>query len=1083
MSGPARGQVITFYSFKGGTGRSMAVANVGCLLARKSSCRVLMIDFDLEAPGLHRYFPDTPYGTLEGGVIELMSVLAHAAGALPRMRDEQRREQRVLEIVQSVALEDYIRKTRFENLDVMFAGRFDEKYGERVATFAWPELYLTAPEIISLLMLRLGENYTHILVDSRTGFNDVSGLCTAVLPEKLVFVFTPNRQNLDGAEKVIREAIAHRRQSNDLRPLIVFPFPSRIENAEPVERDLWRLGDASGFVGYQPHFEEWLRSAYGLPRCDLGPYFDAVQVQHVPFYAYGEKIAAEIERSRDILSLSSAYQRFIDWLEGKPWSALTDEALKKYATALKQRFGSIEVPGTFISAPIHASFVRPQLLFRGAETAQHLSWRLVSRVRHLEIQGEHGSGKTTLLQWLAVTAAEHLDRVPHTGTIPVFVSATVLDTRLPVIESLRAAVGQFGLPDHDLFVLRESLATRLQAGSVAVLVDDIDSLESELQRALFDANLQHFARTFPRCPIVITRRTGPLAALNADFKQCSIGPVTSNEQRHLVRLWSGLSSQMSEGSPGTAELHISTLLASWRRRTPLLVEMALRQIESDESHDEFQLCRSYLDVVLGRTASKTESIGDAATIMKALQTLALVAFSYRGRDSMPITMAEKELRKFSEGSEAHDLASAIRATGIVEWRSRSVAFTSPPLAEYLAASYAAASWPRSSALIQDWLFQRRTRKRIRLFRFMVQAASRHERDEILTAIIEPPENRTLEMAARAVIAARVISVMPDVRGSVASRILGALVAAGRNPHKRTEYEEAVAEIRLSAWGPSFDEILQRETPIQADDGLRSSGLLDAIRVEESGDVERAIRLYTHVMQSLTNTTQDDAVRALALFRRGTAYEDIGNGSAALVDYRLAVEIAQAAGDRVLAARARFRCAQLFQRTNHKDGALAIYRDLGTSVRSRDFSELQEVAANSLVAAAEIEAERGRKDSALLLLDEVTYALEGRNETALAMILAQALLVRSIVFTKARMENAAIAALDEIATRFAGRYDLAEYLSAAQLRKASLLKESDPGEAAMILDRLIQGSVRGRLPMSPALMENAERLRAEIAKRK
>ncbi|MBV8545212.1 MAG: hypothetical protein JO088_10750 [Acidobacteria bacterium] len=114
---------------------------------------------------------------------------------------------------------------------------------------------------------------------------------------------------------------------------------------------------------------------------------------------------------------------------------------------------------------------------------------------------------------------------------------------------------------------------------------------------------------------------------------------------------------------------------------------------------------------------------------------------------------------------------------------------------------------------------------------------------------------------------------------------------------------------------------------------------------------------------------------------------------------------------------------------------------------------------------------------------MTYALEGRNETALAMILAQALLVRSIVFTKARMENAAIAALDEIATRFAGRYDLAEYLSAAQLRKASLLKESDPGEAAMILDRLIQGSVRGRLPMSPALMENAERLRAEIAKRK
>src|SRR5262245_59770525 len=52
--------VITFYSFKGGTGRSMALANVGCLLAQgiasKNGKGVLAIDWDLEAPGLHRYF-------------------------------------------------------------------------------------------------------------------------------------------------------------------------------------------------------------------------------------------------------------------------------------------------------------------------------------------------------------------------------------------------------------------------------------------------------------------------------------------------------------------------------------------------------------------------------------------------------------------------------------------------------------------------------------------------------------------------------------------------------------------------------------------------------------------------------------------------------------------------------------------------------------------------------------------------------------------------------------------------------------------------------------------------------------------
>src|SRR5437016_14580170 len=51
------GRIITFYSFKGGTGRSMAIANVGHVLASSNLTRpkILLIDWDLEAPGLHRY--------------------------------------------------------------------------------------------------------------------------------------------------------------------------------------------------------------------------------------------------------------------------------------------------------------------------------------------------------------------------------------------------------------------------------------------------------------------------------------------------------------------------------------------------------------------------------------------------------------------------------------------------------------------------------------------------------------------------------------------------------------------------------------------------------------------------------------------------------------------------------------------------------------------------------------------------------------------------------------------------------------------------------------------------------------------
>ncbi len=47
--------IYTFYSYKGGVGRTMALANVAELFLRQGR-RVLMIDWDLEAPGLEQFF-------------------------------------------------------------------------------------------------------------------------------------------------------------------------------------------------------------------------------------------------------------------------------------------------------------------------------------------------------------------------------------------------------------------------------------------------------------------------------------------------------------------------------------------------------------------------------------------------------------------------------------------------------------------------------------------------------------------------------------------------------------------------------------------------------------------------------------------------------------------------------------------------------------------------------------------------------------------------------------------------------------------------------------------------------------------
>ena len=53
--GPPSNRIIAFYGFKGGAGRSLLLANTAALLAAAGR-RVLVVDADLEAPGLGRFF-------------------------------------------------------------------------------------------------------------------------------------------------------------------------------------------------------------------------------------------------------------------------------------------------------------------------------------------------------------------------------------------------------------------------------------------------------------------------------------------------------------------------------------------------------------------------------------------------------------------------------------------------------------------------------------------------------------------------------------------------------------------------------------------------------------------------------------------------------------------------------------------------------------------------------------------------------------------------------------------------------------------------------------------------------------------
>ena len=54
-------KTITFYSYKGGVGRTLALSNIANKLSEFGK-KVCIIDFDLEAPGLHIKFQKTEHG-------------------------------------------------------------------------------------------------------------------------------------------------------------------------------------------------------------------------------------------------------------------------------------------------------------------------------------------------------------------------------------------------------------------------------------------------------------------------------------------------------------------------------------------------------------------------------------------------------------------------------------------------------------------------------------------------------------------------------------------------------------------------------------------------------------------------------------------------------------------------------------------------------------------------------------------------------------------------------------------------------------------------------------------------------------
>ncbi|MEV6620686.1 CATRA system-associated protein [Amycolatopsis sp. NPDC051106] len=215
------GSVFTFYSYKGGVGRSFTLANIAVLLARWGH-RVLCLDWDLEAPGLGDYFRPRLPARPSGGVVDLVDDFRHG-----RFQPETH-VQRLADV---------------GVLDFIAAGREDAGYIGQVQEIDWDGLYEAGfGEYLEKCREQWVERYDFVLIDSRTGISDIGGICTAHLPDHLVLLFTANRQSIVGAMEAARRADAARNLLPfDRSRLTVLPVLSRFDNREEYDRsETWR---------------------------------------------------------------------------------------------------------------------------------------------------------------------------------------------------------------------------------------------------------------------------------------------------------------------------------------------------------------------------------------------------------------------------------------------------------------------------------------------------------------------------------------------------------------------------------------------------------------------------------------------------------------------------------------------------------------------------------------------------------------------------------------------------------------------------------------------------------------------------
>jgi cellulose biosynthesis protein BcsQ len=288
--------IITFYSYKGGVGRSMALANIAVLMAKRG-LKVLVVDWDLEAPGLERYFSYFEQTAKTGGLLPFFTEVADQMGRdskLPRYQNH----------IWKIEVDEN------HSLSLIPSGRDSHAhYATMLDQFDWRRFFSDGGgDFIERLRDEWRKDFDFILVDSRTGMSDIGGICTIQIPDVLVAMFTANEQSMLGVRDIIQAAQRGRQHlAYDRMPLTVLPIVSRFSSASELQTSLsWldRIAEQFSFC-----CEDWLPQ-WIPPRA----VFERLKIPQVDWFSFGERLAVVEQGTTDPSSMGFALDRITDLL-------------------------------------------------------------------------------------------------------------------------------------------------------------------------------------------------------------------------------------------------------------------------------------------------------------------------------------------------------------------------------------------------------------------------------------------------------------------------------------------------------------------------------------------------------------------------------------------------------------------------------------------------------------------------------------------------------------------------------------------------------------------------------------------------